>query len=75
MTMMIAIGNGMYLSTSKVDAEERFDGGKFRDATAEERVCDLRAISPSEIGKNPLSFQALAIAIARLDAYVGKGAW
>lgn len=73
--MMISIGNGMYLSTSQIDAKERFDGGQFREATTDERVCALRAIPHSEIVKNPLSFQTLAIAIARNDAYVGKGAW
>lgn len=70
--MMIALNNGFHLSTSQVDARERFENGKFREATRDECVAVLRSIPTGEIQNSPMAFQALAISIARLDAYVGK---
>jgi hypothetical protein len=62
----------LFLSTSKIDALERFEGGKFREATQEECVSALRSIPLAEITSSPMGYQALAVAIARHDAFVGK---
>lgn len=70
--MIISLNNGLYLSTSKADAVERFEGGKFREATRDECVTALRSIPLNEISSSPMGYQTLAVAIARLDAFVGK---
>lgn len=70
--MIVSLNNGLHLSTSKADAMERFESGKFREATREECVAALRSIPLNEISGSPMGYQGLAVAIARNDAFVGK---
>jgi hypothetical protein len=67
--MIVALGNGLYLSTDISEASRKFAAGKFRVASVNECASALH-LQPVR-DANDSQFLALAFAIANQKAYVG----